>query len=160
METEKCILWLFLNISLLRCKHPEEREFICWLSFYPDKLAKWLAYSESESHSIMSDSLQPHRIVHRILQAKIPEWVSIPFSRGSSQHRDWTQVSRIAGRFFTSWTREAPEYWSGEPIPSLADLPNPGIEPGSSALQAGSLPTELPGKPGTQQEHTFICWIN
>ena len=36
------------------------------------------------------------------------EWVAFPFSRGSSQPRDWTQVSRIAGRFFTSWaTREA-----------------------------------------------------
>ena len=51
------------------------------------------------------------------------------------------QVSHIAGRFFTSWaTREAQEYWSGLPIPSPVDLPNPGIEPGSPALQADSLP--------------------
>ena len=35
------------------------------------------------------------------------------------------------------------EYWSGWPFPSLADLPNPGIEPGSPALQADSLPSEL-----------------
>ena len=41
--------------------------------------------------------------VHGILQARILEWVAIPFSRGSSQHRDWTQVSCIAGRFFTIW---------------------------------------------------------
>ena len=41
--------------------------------------------------------------VHEILQARILEWVSFPFSRGSSQPRDWTQVSCIAGRFFTSW---------------------------------------------------------
>ena len=40
--------------------------------------------------------------VHGILQARIPEWVSFPFSRGSSQLRDQTQVSRVAGRFFTS----------------------------------------------------------
>ena len=38
-------------------------------------------------------------------------------------------------------------YWSGLPFPSPGDLPNPGIEPGSPALQAGSLPTELQGKP-------------
>ena len=38
-------------------------------------------------------------------------------------------------------------YWSGLPFPSPGDLPNPGIEPGSSALQAYSLLTELPGKP-------------
>ena len=37
------------------------------------------------------------------------------------------------------------EYWSGLPFPSPGDLPNPGIEPRSPALQADSLPTELPG---------------
>ena len=47
-------------------------------------------------------------IVHGNLQARILECVAFPFSRGSSQARDWTQVSCIAGRFFTSWaTREA-----------------------------------------------------
>ena len=52
--------------------------------------------------------------VHGILQARILEWVAFPFFRVSSQPRDWTQVSYIAGRFFTSWaTREAQEYWSG-----------------------------------------------
>ena len=52
--------------------------------------------------------------VHGILQARILEWVAVPFSKGSSQPRDWTQVSHIAGEFFTSWaTREAQEYWSG-----------------------------------------------
>ena len=38
------------------------------------------------------------------------------------------------------------EYWSGLPFPSPADLPNPGMEPGSPALQVESLPAELPGK--------------
>ena len=37
------------------------------------------------------------------------------------------------------------EYWSGLPFPSLGDLPNPGIEPRSIALQADSLPTEQLG---------------
>ena len=45
-----------------------------------------------------------------ILQARILEWLAIPSSMGSFQLRDRTQVSRIAGRFFT---REAPKYWSG-----------------------------------------------
>ena len=39
-----------------------------------------------------------------------------------------------------------PEYWSGLPFPSLGDLPYPGIEPGSSALQGDSLPSEPWGK--------------
>ena len=46
--------------------------------------------------------------IHGILQARILELVAVPFSSRSSQPRDQTQVSRIAGRFFTSWaTREA-----------------------------------------------------
>ena len=55
------------------------------------------------------------------------------------------------------WTvaRQAPlsigfsklEYWSGLPFPSSGHLPDPGIEPGSAALQADSLPSEPPGKP-------------
>ena len=48
--------------------------------------------------------------VHGILQAIILEWVAFPFSRGSSQSMDQTQVSHIAGRYLTSWaTREAQE---------------------------------------------------
>jgi len=39
--------------------------------------------------------------VQGILQAIILEWVAVPFSRGYSQPRDWTQVSHIAGGFFT-----------------------------------------------------------
>ena len=99
---------------------------------------------ESESCSVVSDSLWPHGIA----QARTLEWGAFPFSRGSSQPRDRTQVSCIAGGFFTSWaTREAQEYWSGWPIPSPADVLNPGIELGSPVLQADSLPTELLGKP-------------
>ena len=49
--------------------------------------------------------------VHGIFQVRILEWVAVPFSREISQFRDWTQVSCIAGRFFTRWTtREAQEY--------------------------------------------------
>ena len=62
--------------------------------------------------------------------------------------QDRTQVSRIAGRFSTSWaTREAQECWSGEPVSSPADVLDPGIKLGSPALQANSLPAKLPGKP-------------
>ena len=49
-----------------------------------------------------------HYTVHGVLQARKLEWVTFPFSRGSSQARDRTQVSHIASGFFTSWTtREA-----------------------------------------------------
>ena len=64
---------------------------------------KWL----SVSGSVVSDSLWPYGLyppgssVHGILQARLLEGVAIPFSRGSSWPRNWSQVSLIAGRFFT-----------------------------------------------------------
>ena len=53
------------------------------------------------------DYSPPGSSVHRILQARTLEWVAISFSRGSSQSRDWSPVSCMAGGFFTIWaTRE------------------------------------------------------
>ena len=53
------------------------------------------------------DYSPPGSSVHWILQARILEWVAIPYFRRSSQPGDQTQVSHIAGRFFTIWaTRE------------------------------------------------------
>ena len=49
------------------------------------------------------DCSPPGSAVHGILQARILEWVAIPFSRGSSPPRNWTQVSWIAVGFFTIW---------------------------------------------------------
>ena len=43
------------------------------------------------------------------------------------------------------------EYWSGLPFPSPGDLPDPGIEPKSVALQTDSLPSEPPGKTHTRE---------
>ena len=65
------------------------------------------------------DCSPPDSSVHWILQARIQEWLAISFSRGSSQPRDWTQVSHITGRFFTVWaTRPCPPKWlHSEPQP-------------------------------------------
>ena len=72
-----------------------------------------LKHVTSEVKVAQSDSLRPHRL-YGIIQARILECVAFPFSRGSSQPRDQTQVSHIAGGFYTSWaTREAQDYWSG-----------------------------------------------
>ena len=60
-----------------------------------------------------TDCSLPGSSVHGILQTRILEWVAIPFSRGSSQLSDRTQVSHITGRFFTVLaTREATEWRS------------------------------------------------
>ena len=61
------------------------------------------------------DCSLPGSSVYRIFQARGLEWVAISFSRGSSQPRDWTQVSHSAGRCFTvwatSWTIKKVESW-------------------------------------------------
>ena len=49
--------------------------------------------------------------VHGILQARILEWVAFPFSRGTSQPRNQTQVSHIAGGFFVSWATRKEPLW-------------------------------------------------
>ena len=68
------------------------------------------------------DCSLPGSSVHGILQARILAWVAISSSRGFSQHRNWTQVSCIAGGFFTIWaTRETP----GDLQKMLMGLPYP-----------------------------------
>ena len=63
----------------------------------------------AQSCATLCDSMD--YTVHRILQARILEWVAFPFSRVSTQPRNWTQVSYIAGRFFTSWATRKPFYF-------------------------------------------------
>ena len=61
------------------------------------------------THCDPVDCSPPGSSVHGILQTRILEWVAILFSRGSSQPRDQSHVSCIAGRFFALWaTRETP----------------------------------------------------
>ena len=63
--------------------------------------------SESENCSVVTPwTIQSmDYTVHGILQARILEWVAFPFSRGSSQPREQTQVSCFAGRFFANYHR-------------------------------------------------------
>ena len=96
-------LYMYLTLSLATC-FCISAYFLIFFSFQSFMLL-W-----SESRSVLSDCLQTmdYRI-HGILQARILEWVAVPFSRGFSQPRDQTHVSHIAGGFFTSWaTRKAP----------------------------------------------------
>jgi len=63
-----------------------------------------LTLCDPMDHSLLGSS------VHGILQARILEWVAMPFSRGSSQPKDWTWGSCIAGRFFTVWATQEVSY--------------------------------------------------
>ena len=53
----------------------------------------------------------PASSVHGISQARILDWVDIPFPRVSSQPRDWTLVSCMAGRFFIIWATKEVGFW-------------------------------------------------
>ena len=86
--------------------------------------------------------------------AKVPQKCA-PWWR-IKEERKKVKLSRVR-LFATLWTvahQASPsmgfsrqEYWSGLPFPSPGDLPNPGIEPGSSTLEADALTSEPPGKP-------------
>ena len=65
----------------------------------------------------LMDCSPPGSSVHRVFQAWILERVAIPFSRGSSWPRDWTQLSCIAGRFFNIWAA-----WARKPNPKMDAL--------------------------------------
>ena len=98
--------------------------------------------------SVESDSLRPHELyVHGILLARILEWVAC-LLQGIFPTWGRNPALPHCRRILCQLShREAQEYCSGQPIPSPRDLPDPGIKLGSPALQADSLPTELPGKP-------------
>ena len=111
--------------------------------------------------------------IHGIFQAKVLEWIAISFSRGSSQPRNRTQVSHIAGRRFSIWaTREAqarilecigqhwlPYYISCHPSRQPPWVPGAARTP---ATQAAAPPPHLalsgsnPSPPGQPQEQTPV----
>ena len=71
------------------------------------------------------------------------DWLCVGGGKGSKPS---SESDSVMSDFATPWSLQfigfsRPEYWSGEPFPSPGDLPNPGIEPGSPALQVDSLPT-------------------
>ena len=81
-----------------------------WYSISSACLQAFLCVCVSQSCLILCNPMDhspPVSCIHGTLQGRILEWVAIPFSRGSSQPRDRTQVTYTAGRFYTVWaTRE------------------------------------------------------
>ena len=81
-----------------------------WLLFTSRLLfSQLLSWVQLFCHPI--DSSPPGSSVHGISKARIPEWVAISFSRGSSQPRDRNRVSCIAGEFFTTELPGKPKLW-------------------------------------------------
>ena len=84
-------------------------------------------------------------LIHALVQRKhsTVKQLRAMLSRARLFAAPWT----VARKALCPWGFSRQEYWSGLPCPPPGDLPNPGIERGSPALQADSLPAELPGKP-------------
>ena len=101
----------FSNCETNSCCFPSF--FLCsgvFLGYFGGEIESWRVKVKVEVAQSYPPLCHPTGCtVHGIVQARILQWIAIPFSRGSSQPRNWTRVSHTAGRFFTSWaTREAP----------------------------------------------------
>ena len=127
-KQKSTLLWSQCNIQYIAI----ERYGNLYLSNADSNISVWFwRYKVKVAQSCLTLYNPMDYTVHGILQARIQEWVAVPFSRGSSQPRDRTLISCIEGQFFTSWagfftswaTMEAQEYWSGYLIPF------PGIFP-------------------------------
>ena len=130
--------------------------------------------------SLQTRTLSPNACVNQGLLIHIPSAVLGPLV--NKRRKSLKPVASIEMKvkvlatqsyptlFMTLWTiaLQAPlslefsrqEYWRGLPCSSPGDLPNPGIEPGSPALQADSLPSEPPGKSLIHIYHNlypFVC---
>ena len=104
---------------------------------------KWVVLKGQESGQILQKTGQLLKVVVRALYSLI---VACMHAQSSDSFETiWTTACQAPPSM--GFSRQ--EYWSGLPRPPPGDLPNPGIEPKSLALRAGSLPYELPGKPRT-----------
>ena len=110
-----------------------------------------------ESCSVTSDFLGPHGTVHGILQARILEWVAFLFPRGSSKPKDRTQVSHIAGGFFTSWATGKPKN-TGVGSLSLLQRIFPTQESNGGLPHCGQILYQLSyqGSPGSVYKKTIF----
>ena len=82
--------------------------YIILLPWHYDYMLLWSEMLVAQSCPSLCDPMDCSPIgssAHGILQTRILEWVPISFSRGYSQPRDWTQVSRIVDRLFTIWVK-------------------------------------------------------
>ena len=94
--------------------------------------------------------------VHEILQARILEWVAFPFFRGSSQHKGSNSGLPHCKQILYQLSYQGSPRILEWVVYSFSSR-YPGIEPGSPALQADSLPAELPGKPQGGDGLQQIC---
>ena len=114
---------------------------------------KWKCYSLSSVQLCNAMNYHgPGSSVHGILQARILEWVAIPFSRGSSRSRIWTWASSTVGRFFTIMD------WHQYPVSSLVQTVRNFIQYLRWPHWIGSSPSMAEGKEASSYVPSFAVY--
>ena len=122
-------------------------------SWFPLKLTGLISLlSKGLSGVFSSTTVQRHQFFGTLpsLHPKVKKWKSL--SRVQLSVTPWTATCQAP----LSMDFSRPEYWRRLPFSSPEDLPNPGIEPRSPALQADSLLSEPPGKPSLHTKMSTI----
>ena len=112
----RLVFWRLVCLGQCACALEEFTVYCCWVESTIFKFTlSWISICLVPQLcptlcNPRGDS-PPGSSVHGILQARILEWVATPFSRGSSWPKNRTEVSCIAGRFFTIWATRETHVW-------------------------------------------------
>ena len=141
-------LWRYYKEPAVSCRHKACLWLTGWLS----------CFSHVQLFATLWTVAPQSPLSMGTFQARILEWVAMPFSRGSSWPRGWTQVSGIAGRFFTIWaTREA----RMNTLPWIIDLTNDSLllcrSRGGSELKGLCV---ISGQPPTSYTQDPMTWTH
>ena len=136
-STQLCFLTTCLGFTPLSLRIPAS-----WCDLKVASL--FCLFSSPTPEWLGDDSISNHDTLQQVLcRVHLPAFVLSHFSCVQLFSSLWTVASQAP--LSMGFSRQ--EYWSGLPCPSPGDLPNPGIEPESPALQADCLHLEPPGSP-------------
>ena len=138
------------KLKVYECRLHKGRN-LCWLHTLTNQVPKYFWHKSGPAPSVVvcppipepNPRLGPHLLA------------TGSTGEGGSESRLWT-IWTVAYQAPPSMGFSRQEYQSELPFPSLGDLPDPGTEPRSPALQADALPSEPPGKPWENRQYNWF----